>query len=254
MPEPLTWEQWAEKVIAEKDARKQRREQKANTVINLTNPKAGDMFSFLPDEHWIIEFVILLVGKPVINRALLFLKKTRGTSLYCVPQRINGNLERSTLRSIPEDYLGTLQNINQIDPDIPPEPQMIAHMAGFPELIRPSWVSDVESWEFDRIGETREPVDGLFEQFKWSVRVQGLKPFPWQWVDTDDNGQKHTVGFEMGIRYEPFEAFPEPDTTLLDHIPPKARIIKINPDNLHATANTLKKYFDVDELIDVLKQ
>lgn len=247
------FDQWIASLAQDDEAQKQQLELEQTTVINLSNPHVGDVFTFLSNEFWEVVRVIHLHGNLAVNKAILFLRNTSDNNLYSVPQRLNGNLERRTLKVVPKTFVSYLRStITPTDTTVA-ELDYILNIANV--TAKTTWTEKHGGWSLD-FEALEQPLsqDNRVTRLQWAVELMGgVYRGPFLFVRYDDNTSR-MQSMNLFVSFDMLDASPAPDTTLLDHLPPQVHPVEIDPTDLNSTAKTLLRHFDADELIETLSK
>ncbi len=245
------FDQWIASLAHDAYADKQQLALEQNTVINLSNPQVGDVFTFLPNEFWEVARVLPLHGELIVNKTILLLRNTTDNSLYSVPQRLTGNLERRTLNHVPQTFIRYLRSDIQLNTDNIAE---LAYLSEFADVdIQITWSEKHGGWSID-FEALEQPLseDNRVARLQWAVRLMGgIYRGPFLFVRYDDDTAR-MQSMNMFVTFDVLDTSAEPDATLLDHLPPKIQPVEIDPTDINATAKTLLRHFDLDELVEVL--
>jgi|GEM_PF-3016134 len=250
------FDQWITSVIQNTDTEDIQRALEQKTVINLSNPQVGDVFTFLPNEFWEVVQVIPLDGKCVVNRAILLLRNTRDNHLYSVPQRLTGNLERRTLQVVPQTFIRYLRSGIQPTENEIAELQYVIALADTPVSVQ--WSEKHGGWSLD-FEAMEQPLseDNRVARLKWAVGVMGgvfRGPFLFVRYDDETQDKSRMQSMNLFVTFDVLDATLESDATLLEHLPPQVQPVEIDPTNIEETAKILSRHFAVDELIESLRR
>lgn len=250
-----TFEKWLESSVenAEEEKRKQALNQK--TVINLSRPQVGDVFTFLPNEFWEIVHILPLNTDYQVNQAIILLRSSKDTLLYSVPHRKNGNLERCTLQSLPQAFIHNLFTLTESDSDMT-EIQMIVRLSDVPTEV--SWSEKYDGWSIDFQTSDQSLMDNdIIKRIQWAIGLYGgLYRGPFLIVRYDKDRYRKTRNQIMNllVHFPLLDANPEPDATLLEDMSSLVRTVEINPLDIEASVITLLQYFAAADLIKVIRK
>jgi len=250
------FDQWIASIAQNADSDQLQHEMIQRTVINLSNPQVGDVFTFMPNEFWEVARVMPLHGDLMVNRAVLLLRNTADDYLYSVPQRLNGNLERRTLQIVPQAFIRYLRfGIDPTSHD-PAELHYIIALADVPAYVE--WSSKHQGWTMDFEASTDPSADDdRVARLQWAVGVMGglaRGPFMFVRYEEAQQSKSRTQSMNLFVTLDVLDVTAEPDATLLEHVPPQTDTVVIDPTDLQGTAKTLVEHFDVDELMEVLRR
>jgi hypothetical protein len=276
-------------LIIEQDKKaRAKRIQLKNTVINLSNPKSGQVIHF-GDYDWIITGYIAYPedANLAYNRGIIMLNRVGNRRLYTVPMRLNGNVEYRTLRQLLYNRADKLtQEPTNLLPDLPYDVQIVRHYAGWndgdlhtignhymfmsrqfdeqtsEEVLNQTLRCGI--WAVNCIGGIIHGQPRMTDSSTWSDVDD---PYIWyeeteEWIIEDEEAYKQAwdkvvSGYSGMIEFSIKPLLPNdqpvPDVALIEKpqnfVP---QTVKIYPNDIEHTANILSRYFNLDELIRVL--
>lgn len=247
------FDQWFESIADQTANDQTHHELEQTTVINLSNPQVGDVFTLLPNEFWEIVRIMPLAGDVWFNRAILLLKNAVDDHFYTLPQRLNGNLERRTLRAVPHQFLRYLKSDIDLNPDFISELQ---YMMAFADTSADfNWSEKHGGWSTDVDTGQSLRHESRLAQIQWAIEVQGAGyrgPFLFVQYTPDDKNRERYQSTNYFIYFNTIPITPQPDITRLDHLPRQIQPVTIDPSDLHKTARILSKHFNLKDLIKAL--
>lgn len=208
------------KEMIEKDERAKR---KINTVINLSDPQPGMLFGFFEDEVWRVVNYLPYPRPGQYNRGLLIVSKKNGKALYAIPQRMNGNLERSTVSRVSESHMLQLMKryTQPFDEERPFEAHVIAGLIDVTNDELAWFVEDDGTVQFSYSVADEAEYESKLPVVRSAVRHIGGKFIESRCSATlvlgdDDDYKKPDYGGWHHIKIEPLDATPTPDETVMN--------------------------------------
>lgn len=270
-----------------------RREKKQNTIVHLTNPTPGTIFTLFEDEAWQIKHYVQYNGDVKYNRGIVVVGKPGGTRLYTIPHRVNGNVEQRTLQLLPVQYLSRIAVIPKAS-SLPTDIAILSHYSQFldeptPEItllsddryeLITSYIDYVEQrdesmwrryalpsvvkWALGCMGATLFKPHYAFVDIEtidtYLEIVDRISPNPFSTEEPKEPREEVNPNpqiyygqvVEFGV--QPLEMEAEPDATILTELPTKPRRASIYPNDLERSMKTVLRYFDANEVVDMIKR
>lgn len=251
-----TFEQWLESSVENAEDEKRKQTLNKKTVINLSHPQVGDVFTFLPNEFWEIVHILPLNYGYHVNQAIILLRSSKDTLLYSVPHRKNGNLERRALQPLPQKFIYYLRTPIEPVPDMMMEIQMIVGLIDAPSEV--SWSGKYDGWSIDFQISNQSLMDNdIIKRIQWAIGLHGglyRGPFLIVRYDEDRYNKTRKQIMNLLVHFPLLDATPEPDATLLEDMPSLIKTLEINPLDIEASVRTLLQYFDADDLVKVIRE